>query len=399
MPTTEIVPHAKGTDILGAGVTYIVRSELGCYMRLSNELHEAKNGDNSPTIFPLHSTCSGGDHYLGYYHSPAIGADYPSFLIIKGDEYREVEDLTTDKNPKQHTLHPDCRGGDFYMATSYYNAFSTSAVFIIVYKAEGMFKVVSDLSTGKKSTPYEKDHEEYAKAEKKKLELHENCKGGLYYWATKSFWSGTMCYYLIKGVSQWGVQVHWTYDLHTDKGGHTEIVHPSVVSFLPGGQAANLGPTFGHWALVQTIDNSQGATTLKWKKAVSTAVGYRKGVQKQTELNWNITTEYTATVTAGLTVEKILEASCKEQFSLKTSFGGKYLDTRHEDWSEEKKVEESLEVEVSPKKSAYIWQYQLGMGEPKSGEILFTKHIKQVDSNTPPTNVPIPSVADDARTK
>lgn len=393
--TTKIVPHVeiKGIDILGARFTHIIRSDLGCYMRLSNDLHEGKDGKHSPTIFPLHETCAGGDHYLGINHSSKggmwFGTNYQTYFIIKGNEYREVEDLTTDRNPKQGILHSNCQGGDFYMATSYYNAFSSSSVFIIVYKDEGMFKVVSDLSTGEKSMPYEYFNAYARGSTDQKYELHENCKGGLYYWATKSFWTGAMFYYVIKGVNEWGVEVHLTRDLHTDRGGQTDIINPSVVNFLPGGLAVNMGPSFGYWALIKTIDNTSGHVPLKWNKELMTIEGYRKTIQKQVEINWKLTTQYSAEVTAGFAIEKVFQTACKQQFSLSASFGGNYLDTTKEDWSEEKQVKEWVQVEVPPNKSVYIWQYKLGMD--KSGSVLFTNYLKQTSDSTPPTNVPIPS--------
>ena len=55
--------------------------------------------------------------------------DPKHFYIIKGDEYRSVTDLCTGANLTTITLHPDFKGGAFYVANS-------KNFFVIKTKAE-----------------------------------------------------------------------------------------------------------------------------------------------------------------------------------------------------------------------------------------------------------------------
>ena len=200
-------------DFCGTDKLYIVRSDLGLYLESS----DFEKGTDA-IVRILHPDCSGGDHYLSRMYSPYIGTDYPLFLIINGDHFRRVTDLTTAADMTADIrLHEKCRGGDFYLATNNFG-FITSPSFIIVFADEGIYRVVSDLGTAK-------DVKEY--------KLHDACKGGLYYWATsiQYYWSKQVWYYLVKEEGG-ELRFHYTKDLGTNEGGATQAFHPSVMNFL-----------------------------------------------------------------------------------------------------------------------------------------------------------------------
>ncbi len=216
---SRIVAHweAKGTDIIGDNYTHIVRPELGDYMTLS-----AYRG-KTVTSNRLHDSCLDGSHYFAY-----KGRDYTYFLFIRGNFFVTVTDLSTGANREEGTLHETCQGGDFYLATSKYHKFTSSPVFIVIFAKSGTFRAVSDLSSGKPSEYLQYDgREEY--------NLHPGCQNGLYYWSTKSYWSGDVWYYIVKGVDQSGrLEFHYTKDLSTDEEGATECFEPTVVPLLSG---------------------------------------------------------------------------------------------------------------------------------------------------------------------
>ena len=229
------MPHkkARGTDICGDVYTTIVRSDLGCYMRCT----DLQNGSNIQT-HPLHSSCSDGDHYFAYSDREfaRVGSDYPIYFIIKGTEYRQVINLSTDAEATTGYLHKFCQGGDFYLAFSKYWAFTIDPVFFILFLEKGVYRVVSNLemACGSKWSRYDKT--EY--------KLHDRCKGGLYYWAQKTIWSGDIWFYFIKQVDKWGLQFHRTQDLTTDKNGCDIVLHPEVTKFILGGLPVTMGSTF-----------------------------------------------------------------------------------------------------------------------------------------------------------
>ena len=108
----KILPHtkAKGIDVCaGDGYIFIIRSDLNCYMKcLKNMNYEPDYKEQAFGVYPLHPGCSGGDHYL-------IGPD--SFIIIKGDSFFKVADLSTPKLlPIALTkLSEQCKGGENYL--------------------------------------------------------------------------------------------------------------------------------------------------------------------------------------------------------------------------------------------------------------------------------------------
>ena len=384
MQSEGIVPHrgAKGVDITGDTETNIIRSDLGCFMRVDHfrEGHKA-------TIFPLHPTCANGDHYFSLYKSPDVGADYAVHFVMKGNSCRQVEDLSTDAAAIEFNVHKDCQYGDFYMATSKYHSFSTSYIFIIVFAKDWTFKVVSDLHTAKSSSEYKKLYPHAAKNDGP-YNLHYNCRGGLYYWATKGYY-GTMRYHIIKGVNEWGVQIHHTKDLNTDEEGSDETISPSITNFLPGGLSVNMGVPTGQWHIIKSIINEHSDSPLEWSDEVSKRIGHKKNLASSMMMNWNITTKFSEEITAGLTLEKIATASSKTEFSVTTSFGGEIKMSSQEDWEEEKTVKEKLELTVKPKSNMYIWQYIKGFRKQDAfQEVLFSPHLLVTDTAATPTHVP-----------
>ena len=210
---TNIDPKRK-TEFCGTGdKLYIVRSDLGEYLESSDF---TKGTDT--VIRYLHPDCRDGDHYLSYLHTPWLDAftsiSYEShFIIISGDHFRRVTDLSTAANMTADTrLHEKCRGGDFYLATS-----STS--FVIIFSEQGMYRVVSDLGTAKDAKEYK---------------LHDTWKGGLYCFATKTYWfaMATVRYYLVR-LEAGEHRFLYNKDLQADcASGATQSFHPAVKNFL-----------------------------------------------------------------------------------------------------------------------------------------------------------------------
>ena len=231
---TKIEPDnkGKGTDICGDIYTTIIRSDLGCYIRCT----DLQNGSNIQ-IHPLHSSCSHGDHYLAYSDREfaRVGSDYPIYFIIKGNEYRQVMNLSTNAVTNIGNLHKFCQGGDFYLAFSKYWAFTIDPVFFILFVEKGIYRVVSNLETACES--------KWSKYDKTEYNLHSNCKGGLYYWAEKTIWTGDIWFYFIKQIDKSGFQCHCTQDLTTDKNGRDIIPHPDVTKYIPGGLAVTMRST------------------------------------------------------------------------------------------------------------------------------------------------------------
>ena len=60
-----------------------------------------------------------------------------------------------------------------------------------------------------------------------------------------------------------------------------------------------------------------------------------------------------------------------------------------EDWSKEKQVCEKFVVTIPPGGCVYFWQYTLGIGNE---DVLHTKYVIMTDTETAPTNVPLPSL-------
>ncbi|XP_067299094.1 uncharacterized protein [Pseudorasbora parva] len=346
---TGIIPRskAKGTDIFGAGEDgYIIRSDLGCYMKTSD-----LNKGSDISIFSLHPSCRNGDHYLSDHKS--------SFFIIKGNSYRRVTDLTIDSDAEVFSLHPDCRGGDHYLATNY--------DFYIIFQEKATYRVTTNMNENLSAVEYD---------------LPPDWRNGLYYWGMAD------CCYFLKPASEWGVEYYKGGELSRDyliilfkkmlSGVYS--VHPDVLTFLPGGLSVTKGPSFGRWEIIKTITNDSN-TPVTWQKKINKKVGYNK--EKMTEIthNWkkgvSSTVEYRA-------LSKLIT---KVQLSLSTEYGGSHVSTEKESWEEATEEEEQLSFELKPNESVYLWQYKLGFGEDP---VLFCRDLKITSDPNPPTEVPLP---------
>ncbi|XP_056604679.1 uncharacterized protein LOC130421043 [Triplophysa dalaica] len=336
----DIIPKnkIKGVDFCGdESFTYIIRSDLGCYMRAS-DLH----GGSDLTMFKLHPSCQHGDHYLAV--SPG------GFYIIKGKSYRRVSDLSTDADAEVKDLHPDFQGADHYLS------FSTG--FLIIFQAKGTYTMAIDLSYN---------------LYKLQFKLHPEYSNGLYHWGL-----GADCCFL-KPVSEWGVEYYTCKD--PDKpDGQVYSVHPDVVNFLPGGLSITQGPAFGRWETIKTISNDSD-TPVTWRKKIIKKVGYNKEKMTQITNNWKFGA--LATIESG----DLSALIAKVQFSLSADYGGSQVNTVKETWDEVTEVEEELTLELKPHKSFYLWQYRLGVGDES---LLFCPDLIISDQPNPPTEAPLP---------
>ena len=352
MATTTIVPRnkVKGTDFCGQrSYQYIIRSDLGCYMKA----YHVRDGDDPVTIHPLHPTCAWGDHYLA---TP----DY--FYIIKGDVCRRVKDLRTGADPEIFPLHNECKpNSGAYPANCFYTATNSSNFYII--RSDNSFLHVKDMS----ATGYK---------EKLGGKLHDECRGGVYYWATKGY------FYFLKEVDNWSLGYYRTRFLF--QKGNDYPVYPPITKFLPGGLAVIMGPTFAKWKLIKTIDNMDEDTPLKFSENISLKNGYKKEVVQSIQQNWYIST-HEVTTEANFTTEKIVTAAFKQAFSLPREHGGCKFDCTEEDWTEEQIVKYEVAGNIPKGKCVYIWQLKLGIGEGEQRQdVFFTSQVKMTYSPNPP---------------
>ncbi|KAK9970004.1 hypothetical protein ABG768_028144 [Culter alburnus] len=349
----SIIPKSKtkGIDICGAGhYCYIIRSDLGCYMKTSD-----LNSGSYISIFSLHPACKDGDHYLadkdGY------------FYIIKGNNYRRVKNLTTDSNAKVYSFHPNCQGGDHY--------FSTFSHFYIIFKEKGTYRITTDMNT-------DSDAEEF--------NLHPDCRNGLYYWgmhlAPSTYINNDFilhCYFLKPG-SEWGVEFCTIIDLSKDNLFGVYSVHPDVLNFLPGGLSVTKGPAFGIWENIKTISNDSN-TPVKWAKKITKKVGWNKEKMTQITKNWKIARS--GSIETGALAKLITNL----HFSISGEYGRSHVSTENESSNEMKEEEEEFTFELKPDESVYLWQYRMGLGEEP---VLFCRDLKITSDPNPPTEVPLP---------
>ncbi|XP_060111953.1 uncharacterized protein LOC132584161 [Heteronotia binoei] len=338
---THIVPKSKapGADFCGVDNNYyIVRSDLGCYMKSSNFNH-----GYDLEVFSLHTSCRGGDHYLA--HEDNL------FYIIKGNKYRRVSSMTKDTGSIVYSLHPNCQGGDHYL--------SAFGAFYIIFQGRGVYRRVSNMNT-------DEDAIEYT--------LHPDCQNGLYYWGVKDY------YYFVQPHDEWGIQYTRCTDFHQNTDATSFSFHGSVVPFIPGGLAINEGAAFGKWEALKTITNNSDSPIV-WNKKLTKKVGYNKKKMDSVEQSWKIS------MSASYQAGTLTEAIAKYQFSLSAEYGGKSVQTQQEDWNETTEVEESVHVTLQPQSQMFIWQYQLGLGnEP----VLFCRDMMFTNDSTPPSTVPLP---------
>lgn len=336
-----IIPKSqiKGVDICGVNNnTYIIRSDLGCYLE-SNNINTGSN----VTIFSLHTSCQNGDHYFGDQNG--------YFYIIKGKSYRKVSNLSTDSNAEVASLHTKFQGGDHYL--SFFN------LFYIIFQRKGTFMMTSSLNEDLNATQYS---------------LHPNCSNGLYYWGLPDR------HFFLKQVSEWGVEYYEGTNLETDLKNGVFSVHPDVLNFLPGGLSITKGPAFGKWKIIKTISNDSN-TTVTWHKKFIKRVGYNKANMKSTMHNW--TFNLSGTTESG----ELISLIAKMQFSFSAEYGGSHVNTENESWNEATEVEEQLSIVLKPNDRLYLWQYNLGLGEQP---VLCCRELKVNDQPCPPTEVPLP---------
>ncbi|KAG9466788.1 uncharacterized protein [Eleutherodactylus coqui] len=337
----KVVPKklAKGVDFCGVTSNYyIVRSDLGCYMRSSNF-----NKGEELEVFSLHPSCRDGDHYLAHKNG--------SFYIIKGTYYRRVNNMNTDEAAVVYTLHPNCQGGDYYLS-----AFDS---FYIIFQSRGIYR---------RTTNMNKDEEG------EDFTLHPNCRNGLYYFGVEDY------YYFVKPHDQWGIQYVRSKNFNTDENSETFSFHPSVVNFLPGGISIIEGPSYGEWKCIKTINNDS-QTPIEWKKKIAKKIGYDREKMSSIEHNWKVSATISAK-TGGLTALIV-----QSQLAMTTEYGGSKVNTEKENWSDATEIEETITATIQPRKSIYIWQYELGMGKKP---VLFLRDMKILDTSDPPTDVPLP---------
>ncbi|XP_048044491.1 uncharacterized protein LOC125267170 [Megalobrama amblycephala] len=336
----NIIPRhkIKGVDFCGSHFHhYIIRSDLGCYMRSSD-----CTAGSDLSIHDLHPACQNGDHYFADENN--------QFYIIKGKSYRRVMNLTTDTESAVFSLHPNCQGGDHYLA-----AFDW---FYIIFQDKGTYRRTKDLSQDSHS-------EEFP--------LHDNCRNGLYYWGLPDH------YYFLKPASEWGVEYYRGNDFQEDSCVAVCSVHPDVLNFLPGGLSITNGPAFRKWDNIQTVSN-ESPTPVTMQKKVTKKVGYNKEKMSQITQNWKI--EKSAKITSG----KLARLVLKCQFSFSTEYGGAVVNVEKESWNEETEVEEQLSFELKPNQCFNLWQYQLGLG---SEPVLFCRDLKITDQPYRPCGLPL----------
>ncbi|XP_048048329.1 uncharacterized protein LOC125269465 [Megalobrama amblycephala] len=348
-----IIPkrEAKGTDFCGAGGNiYIIRSDLGCYMKTSD-----LNNGSDISIFSLHPACQNGDHYIGDW------AGY--FYIIKGNNYRRVKNLTTDSDAEVHSLHPNCQGGDHYLSANV--QFFPLGKFYIIFQEKGTYRATTNMNT-------DSDAEEH--------NLHPDCRNGLYYWSMTIPQMIMSLLSFLKPVSEWGVEFCSSTDLSKDKFFGVYSVHPDVLNFLPGGLSVTKGPSFGTWENIKTISNDSD-TPVTWTKKINKKVGWNKEKMTQITHNWKIS----ASVSIG--TGALAKLITNLQFSFSAEYGGSHVSTENESSNEMTEEEEQLSFELKPKESVYLWQYRMGLGEEP---VLFCRDLKITNDPNPPTEVPLP---------
>ena len=345
----QIVPRdkAEGTDFCGQrSDQFIIRSDLGCYMKA----YHVRDGDIPVKIYPLHPTCAEGDHYL---------ATPKHFYIIKDNKCRKVTDLYRGADPETFQLHPGCEGGLFYMAKDSDN-------FFIIKSTE--CKHVTNLKSGKVKTSDQQILEKY---EFNKADDHDI--GSCYHWATTGY------LYFLNPITTWSLEYHRTKDLFKDPDECNDFpVYPPITAFLPGGLAVLMGPTFGRWEQLKSIQNEAGDSPRTVNLTIVRKQGYKKPTAHFVQHGWNISHKGKL---LGLTVEEIFKAALKRTFCFTSKYGGLAVDTTKEDWSEEKEVDEKLSAIIPSGKSLYIWQYVLGIGDQV---VLYTKHVQETNSTSEP---------------
>ena len=352
-----IQPHTKalGIDTCAntSGDVYFIRSDLHCYMKCKNNLDYDSQDGQKYIIYPLHPSCSWGDHYLK-------GPD--GFIIIKGKNFVTVKQFKApiDISINVKALSTACQGGENYIydGTNY-----------LIIKGD---KYTCAPSLTSSNTRSENLYSAYVNA--------------LYYYGCDGT-VGIITNMIDDAKADWGV-VFWSTSSLKSKG-HKYWVYPDVLDFLPGGISTTFGTAAPKWELLKCFNNSS-ESTLHWEESISKTVGYNKSQFKSLEKNWNVSTESSmgTSFEGGFLVQSAIEA----QFSLSTSFGGASIQTSQEDWSDEHTITEAVSLDVAPGKSVYIWQYRLGFAGAASS-MLFSRNIAITATDKPPSSTPLPIVS------
>lgn len=336
----EIVPknadEARGIDFCATDdYYYIIRSDLGVYMRSTNF-----NEGNDIKIYSLSPACKWGDHYLAT-------SDY--YYIIKGNQYRRVTNMNEDANAVVYSLHPNCQGGN-----NYYSAFGN---YYIVFADRGVYRRVHNMNTDDGAVEYS---------------IHEAFQDGLYFWGTTDY------VYCLKQANRWGVTYHRSTNMNENDDPNTFSVHESVLNFIPGGVAQTIGKAFGFWDNIKSFVNDTDVT-VDWERTIKKTVGFNRKEMSSIEHNWSI--ELGVQYQSGL----LSEAISKYQFSLKVQYGGKSVNTKEEQWSNITEESETIQLHIPPHSEMYFWQYQLGFGQEKN---LFNPNLQITNSSKPPEEPP-----------
>ena len=361
--TSKLVPHTKesGIDICASGdYVFIIRSDLGCYMRCINghldwEPDASSKESQQLNIYSLNPACSGYDHYL---HNGE------TFFLIKGERFIRVSDLTAPGGIpiKEQLMSKRCQNGDHYL--------SVAGTFIIIFNKTQTYLVVSDLATG-----------DVIKSGMLILSAYKN---GLYYYGAPN----NTFHHTITVISenQWGVVFINTTDLSASDCS-SYFVYPDVINFLPGGPAVTFGSAEAKWVPIKTLTNKSKAS-LEWSETITKRVGYNKSHFNSMENNWS----FTKTASMGTKFESglIVQASLEAQFSLEQSSGGVNIRSQQEDWNEAYTTEETISTTIEPQASVYIWQFILGL--KGTATVLFCRDLQMTDNEDPPTNIPLPRV-------
>ena len=241
--------------------------------------------------------------------------------------------------------------------------------------------MVTDLETGERDPRSDWEGE---------YNLNKKMLDGLYFWNTKTKTTGKLAFYVVKPYGRWGLQYYCTNNITTDKEkfSQTASFHPSVTNFLPGGLGITRGPAIGSWKLIESFTNLSSSTVEGMQYEVSKTVGYSKQSLSSIEHNWTMTSTVSNEVSAGFTIQNVVEAVVKGQFSLSRSFGGQSIQTTSEDWREEVMIKESYDIgKFPPGRTIYIWQYKVSLRD--TPDILHSRHWAFTDSATPPDTDPL----------
>ncbi|KAM6450749.1 uncharacterized protein PHA67_017715 [Liasis olivaceus] len=332
----SIVPRTASP---GTGVfitrhgAFVVRSDLGYFLQT---LDFCSGQDIK--VQPLHPACRGKDHYLGDPSSSTI-------FLLHGDSFCQVSDLNSEPPSDVFPLHPSCQGGDQY-------AFCEGCFFIF-FLSRGVVLSMANLATG---------------ALIKEIQLESTLLDGLYYYGADA--ARLVCFRMDEEQHLCGTSFAIT-------AGHKEsfVIHPDVVSFLPGGLSLTHGAAFGEWQCLKLLSN---ATDLPAPSSyeISRKVGYSK-----LELGLK------AHVDKSVDPESLAISLLQHQFALPAIYGGVGLRTEQEEWEEEAEEEEPLRVILQPRQKLYWWHYCLGLGKKP---ILYCRSLKITRSPSPPTHIPLP---------